>query len=143
MGGAAGGKPGEPKAEGIAGTDGGGALTGAGGRAGIAIGDGAGAGGAWAGVGMGIGALARCSANTRVGGGAAGGRGAARRPASAGSLSRSNSASMPWKTSWHCPQRTQPSETLSWSCTTRKIVPQVGQRVARLILESYDARRAI
>jgi hypothetical protein len=31
------------------------------------------------------------------------------------------------------PQRTQPSETLSWSGTTRNTVPQDGQRVARLI----------
>ena len=71
-----------------------------------------GAGGA-AGVGMGMGALARWSANTRVGGGAMGPRAAARRAATAGSLSRSNKASMPWNTSWHWPQRTQPSETLS------------------------------
>ena len=84
---------------------------GAGGRAGMAIGDGAGAGG----VDMGMGALARASANTRVGvgAGAAGPRVAARRAAMTGSLSRSNNASMPWNTSWHWPQRTQPSETLS------------------------------
>jgi hypothetical protein len=74
-----------------------------------------GAGGAAlaAGVDIGMGALARWSANTRVGGGATGLRVAARRAATAGSLSRSNSASMPWNTSWHWPQRTQPSETLS------------------------------
>ena len=150
-----------PNADGVARTDcgaatgarGGGAATGvlgagaamgalgdgACGRAGMAIGDGAGAGD----VGMGIGALARASANTRVGAGAAGTRVAARRAAIAGSLSRSNSASMPWNTSWHWPQRTQPSDTLSWSCTTRKIVPQAGQRVARLMAESYDAKRGI
>ena len=47
-------------------------------------------------------ALARCWAKTRVGGGAAmGWRAAARRAAMVGSLSRSNSASMPWNTSWH------------------------------------------
>ena len=39
-----------------------------------------------AGVGMGMGALARWSANTRVGGGATGPRAAARRAATAGSL---------------------------------------------------------
>ena len=95
------------------------------------------------GDGMGIGALARCSANARVAGAVEAARAAARRAATAGSLSRSNKASMPWKTSWHWPQRTQPSDTLSWSCTTRKIVPQAGQRVARLMSESYDADRGI
>ena len=34
-------------------------------------------------------------------------------------------------TQW--PQRTQPSEILSWSGTTLNIVPQAGQRVIRLI----------
>ncbi len=83
------------------------------GRAGIAMGDGA--GGGELGVGNGIGALARCSANARVAGAVDAARAAARRAAMAGSLSRSNKASMPWKTSWHWPQRTQPSDTLSWS----------------------------
>jgi hypothetical protein len=32
---------------------------------------------------------------------------------------------------------------LSWSCTTRKIVPQAGQRVARLIPESCHATRRV
>lgn len=139
-----------PKADGVARTPVAEVVTGADGRVGKTTGAGAGAvdaAGAGAGgvgvcVGIGMGALARCCANTRVGGGAAGWR-AARRAAMAGSLSRSNSASMPWNTSWHWPQRTQPSETLSWSCTTRKIVPQAGQRVARLMPESYDASRGI
>jgi len=30
------------------------------------------------------------------------------------------------KISWHCPQRTQPSEMRSWSATTLKRVPQKG-----------------
>src|SRR5471032_3076079 len=146
MPGVAGGWLAAPKADGVAGTDCGAAALwiGAGGRAGMAIGAGAATGGVGVGaVAKGIGALARWSANTRVGAGATGPRAAARRAATAGSLSRSNSASMPWNTSWHWPQRTQPSETLSWSCTTRKIVPQAGQRVARLIPESYDAKRGI
>jgi len=140
--------PAWPNTEGVAGTDCGAAAASGGFGANTT---GAGAAGGWTGgVGagacgmVGIGALARCCANTRVGGGdTTGGRPAARRAAMVGSLSRSNSASMPWNTSWHWPQRTQPSETLSWSCTTRKIVPQAGQRVARLMPESYDATRAM
>ncbi len=36
-------------------------------------------------------------------------------------------------TSAQWPQRTQPSEILSWSGTTLNIVPQAGQRVIRLM----------
>ncbi len=39
------------------------------------------------------------------------------------------------KTSLHCPQRTQPSDTRSWSGTTLNIVVQAGHRVIRLIYE--------
>ena len=49
---------------------------------------------------------------------------------------RSNKPSSALNTSWQWPQRTQPSETFSWSCTTRKTVPQEGQDVARLMPES-------
>jgi hypothetical protein len=35
------------------------------------------------------------------------------------------------KISAQWPQRTQPSEILSWSATTLNIVPQTGQRVIR------------
>ena len=31
------------------------------------------------------------------------------------------------------PHRTQPEDTLSWSLTTRKAVPQAGQRVASVM----------
>ena len=82
---------------------------------------------------------------TALGGGSAGrataGLGAKPDPvpaagATAAFASRSNRPSMALKTSWHLPQRTQPSETLSWSCTTRKTVPQLVHRVARLIAKS-------
>jgi hypothetical protein len=49
------------------------------------------------------------------------------------SRSRSNSPSKALNTLAQRPQRTQPSETLSWSCTTRNTVWQTGQRVARLM----------
>lgn len=62
------------------------------------------------------------------GGGGVGMRGRARSGAVAGGtqVSRCKVAS---KTSAQWPQRTQPSEILSWSGTTRNIVPQAGQRV--------------
>ena len=56
------------------------------------------------------------------------------------SRSRSNSPSRALKTSSQRPQRTQPSDTFSWSCTTRKTVPQAVQRVARLMAESCHRR---
>jgi hypothetical protein len=49
------------------------------------------------------------------------------------SRSRSNNPSKALNTLAQRPQRTQPSDTLSWSCTTRNTVWQTGQRVARLI----------
>ena len=55
---------------------------------------------------------------------------------------RSNSPSSALKTSLQRPQRTQPSETLSWSWTTRNVVPQEVQRVARLIAKSCHAASA-
>src|SRR5204862_300299 len=52
---------------------------------------------------------------------------------------RSNKPSSALKTALQRPQRTQPSETLSWSWTTRNAVPQEVQRVARLIAKSCHA----
>ena len=39
------------------------------------------------------------------------------------------------------PQRTQPSATLSWSCTTRNTVSQAGQRVARVMPAAVSRRK--
>ena len=55
---------------------------------------------------------------------------------------RSKSPSRALKTALQRPQRTQPSETLSWSWTTRNAVPQEVQRVARLIAKSCHAASA-
>ena len=46
---------------------------------------------------------------------------------------RSKRPSSALKTLPQRPHRTQPSDTLSWSSTTRKIVPHAVQRVAKLI----------
>ena len=46
---------------------------------------------------------------------------------------RAAGAQLASKTSAQWPQRTQPSEILSWSGTTLNIVPQAGQRVIRLM----------
>ena len=65
--------------------------------------------------------------------------GAARDHSGGESRSRSNRPSSALKTSSQRPQRTQPSDTLSWSCTTRNTVPQEVHRVARLMPESCHA----
>lgn len=84
-------------------------------------------------------ATAGAGASTTIGGAAggtvgnAGAEGSAGRGGAAGDVaSSSNSRCAPLKTSEQRPQRTQPSDTFNWSGTTRKTVPQAGQRVARL-----------
>ena len=59
------------------------------------------------------------------------------------SRSRSNRPSNALNTLAQRPQRTQPSDTLSWSCTTRNTVWQTGQRVARLMRKSCHAASGV